>query len=203
MKTHALFLTAGLLILSTACEKKEEEDLAFAYRSDYAGLFHLESITDAEGKAWDLNDDGIASLNIVEEVPANTAPDATFYFSETHDGQLYNGQLVFQFPVQEMHTDEKPPYTLDTPVLVGPYSFTAAGRTINMKLYKDGSTSWENFYMDPPAADARIYLQFLHGGSVDAVHDRQIDITIQQVLIYDFLEKKLILRPFRYHLVHE
>ena len=201
MKTHALFLTAGLLILSTACEKNEKEDLAFAYRSDYTGSFFIDSITDDEGKVWDLNDDGAVSLNLFQEFYEGQRLISSFNFSQNKEG-YYDGLLSFVLPLQGISAGTAlPPYSVDTPCSFSGM-FVNYVCAINMKLMKDGSTSWEPFLTEYPTAN-EMHIKFLRGGRVDAVHDRQIDITIQEVPIFDCKEKKLEIRTLHYHLIHE
>lgn len=190
-----------LLILACACQK-EEDAAVKAYRMAFTGKYDLVSIYAEDEFAYDLNRDGKASKNLIDEL-IEPATQSLFSFRPAGDSK-YDGQFRFQCPVQAIMpgVGALPPYTVYTPVdyLSGFVSYVIS---FEMTLEKGGVTSWSPALQDEPDPNVQLHVALLRDAEVLSAEAGVIEVLVRKVPIYDCLKKELIVIPLTYRLEHE
>jgi hypothetical protein len=172
---------------------------------EFSGYYNIISIY-AEGRqALDLNDDGIASDNLLVEYerPDNTmTARSSFFFFKNNDGG-YDGYLSAFIPLQFISVGNAlPPYSIETPVQYFGNVIEYAV-TFNMKLSGSGEAVWAPALVDEPDDNAQLHVKLLRGAEVRKTENSIIELSINEVPIYDCTNRSLAITKLTYRFEHE
>lgn len=188
MKTN-FSLSIALIVLLTglfsSCKKEDPEAKYDAMLEEYEGKFVISHIDfNAPGiYDFDLDDDGIATANIIEEMQRIQPQDE--WLPSTIKPVYGKRQAVLDLRIPIFD------YWADSPEEAprGHNMTTSLGMTFYLDIAPDMSASWSHFYSFGEVPRTAIGQRTIADGDVD-VDPNIFHLSLKHYLIYDYLHQK-------------